>query len=51
MVAAMPSFDAVFSVEGMTFARGAWEAGAGVKPREWKEDKLKESAEVWFDKR
>ena len=51
MVAAMPWFDAVFSTEGMTFARGAWEAGAGVEPRKLKEDKLKESAEIWFDKR
>lgn len=45
-VSAMPSYDAVFTAEGMALTSGAWEPGAAVEQRELQEDYLKESAEV-----
>jgi hypothetical protein len=50
-ISTMPSYDAVFTADGMALTRGAWQAGVGVEPRELREDDMRGSAEVWFDKR
>lgn len=50
MVATMPSFDAVFIVDGMAWTRGAWEAGVGVEPRVLERRDPRGSTEVWFEK-
>jgi hypothetical protein len=50
MVATMPSFDAVFTVDGMAWTRGVWEAGVGAKPRAFERSDPRGSAEVWFER-
>ncbi|KAJ9118537.1 hypothetical protein QFC22_003756 [Naganishia vaughanmartiniae] len=46
-----PTFDAVFAEDGMAVFGNMWGAGAGVPSRAPQEGRLKESAEVWFEKK